>query len=220
MLAALWKALADVMSPEFRAVLWKALALTLALFIAVLVVVEVLLLTLTQFSWAWADWLLGLGTGLLLVVAFFFLMAPATAMFAGLFLDDIAGRVEARHYPADRAGTPLKPLRAFITGLQFAAVVLLVNLAVLPMVFLGIGAFVLVASNAYLLSREYFEMIAARHVSVAEARLRRKANAPRIFIAGVIPALLALVPIINLVVPLFATAYFVHIFKQAPASSA
>jgi CysZ protein len=75
-------------------------------------------------------------------------------------------------------------------------------------------------ANAFLLGREYFEMAAMRHMPPAEARKLRKENSPQIFIAGLLPALLALVPIVNLAVPLFATSYFVHLFKQVRASSA
>jgi CysZ protein len=35
-----------------------------------------------------------------------------------------------------------------------------------------------------------------------------------------LPAVMALVPIINLLVPIFATSYFVHIFKRVQKSSA
>jgi uncharacterized protein involved in cysteine biosynthesis len=43
-------------------------------------------------------------------------MAPVTAIFAGLYLDDIAGRVEARHYARDPAGTSLSGFRAVQTS--------------------------------------------------------------------------------------------------------
>jgi CysZ protein len=59
-----------------------------------------------------------------------------------------------------------------------------------------------------------------RHMEPAEAKALRKENSPRIFLAGLVPALLALVPIVNIVVPLFSTAYFIHLFKQVRASSA
>jgi CysZ protein len=95
-----------------------------------------------------------------------------------------------------------------------------VNIAVLPTVFFAIGAFVLVAANAYLISREYFVMAAARHLPLADAKALRKANTPMVFVAGLLPAIAAIVPILNLVVPLFATSYFVHLFKRAQASSA
>ena len=217
---AAFKALGDLLSPEFRAVLFKALGLTLALFIAVLIGVEVLLTTLTHFSWPWADWVLGVGTGIALLIAFFFLMSPVTAAFAGLFLDEVAEKVEARHYPLDPRGTPLATGRAILMALQFFVVVLVVNLAVLPVVLFGVGAVALVAANAYLLSREYFEMVAMRHMPEEEARILRRDNGPSVFFAGLLPALISLIPVVNLAVPLFATAYFTHLFKSVRGSSA
>jgi len=220
MISAFFKALGDLLSVEFRSVLLKAVGLTLALFVALLVAVEIILSVLTLVPWPWAETVLAIGTGLVLVVAFFFLMAPVTAIFAGLFLDDVALRVEARHYPRDARGTPLTMARSLVIALQFAAVVLAVNLAILPLVFTGIGAAALIAANAYLIGREYFEMVAMRHMPVYEARELRKQNTPVIFVAGMIPAVLSLVPLLNLAVPLFATSYFVHIFKRVRASSA
>jgi CysZ protein len=219
MISAAFKALGDLLSSEFRSVLFKAIGMTLALFIAILIGVEVLLTSLMVIPWPWAETLAAIGAGLLLFVAFFFMMAPVTAIFAGLYLDDIAGRVEARHYSQDIKGTPLSGFRAVQTSLQFALVILLVNIAVLPLVFTGLGAVALIIANAYLLSREFFEMIAMRHMPVDEARLLRKANTPRVFAAGFVPALLSLIPVVNLVVPLFATSYFMHIFKRVRATS-
>ncbi len=78
----------------------------------------------------------------------------------------------------------------------------------------------LVLINAYLISREYFEMAAMRVMAPEEARDLRRENAMTVLIAGLLPALLALVPIVNLTVPLFATSYFVHLFRTVRASSA
>lgn len=219
MLKSAFRAFGDLFSPEFHSVLFKALGLTIALFIAVLVIAEVLIASFTHFSWPWADQLVGLGAGVALLVAFFFLMSPVTAAFAGLFLDRIAEKVEERHYPLDPRGTPLPTSRAILMALQFFVVVLLVNLAVLPTVFFGFGAFVLVAANAYLIGREYFEMVAMRHMPVEEAKLLRRQNSPAIFLAALLPAFMSLVPVVNLAVPLFSTAYFTHLFKSVQASS-
>lgn len=220
MIKAAFKALGDLMSPAFRSVLLRAFGMTIALFIAILVLVEVALLGLTQFAWPWADYVLAIGTGLALFVAFFFLMSPVIAAFAGLFLDEIAARIEQQHYPQDRPGVPLPALPAILTAVQFAVIVLLVNLAVLPVVLFGVGAIALVLANAYLLSREFFEMAASRHMTIAEARQLRRDNAAAIAVAGLLPALMSLVPVVNLAAPLFATAYFVHLFKSVQASSA
>ena len=220
MIKSAFLAFGDLFSPEFRSVLFKALGLTIALFIGVLVISEVLIVSFTHFSWPWADRVVEIGTGLALLAAFFFLMSPVTAAFAGLFLDQIAEKVEERHYPWDPKGTPLPLGRAILLALQFFIVMLLVNLAVLPTVFFGIGAFVLVAANAYLIGREYFEMVAMRHMPVEEAKTLRKENSPTVFVAALLPAFMSLVPILNLAVPLFSTAYFTHLFKSVQASSA
>lgn len=219
MFTAAFKAIGDVMSPNFRSVLFKAIGLTIALFVGLLILVECLMIGMTQFSWPWADWVLGIGTGLALFVAFFFLIFPVTAAFAGLFLDSIAEMVERQHYPKDPVGNPLPTIRSIVTTLQFFLLILLVNLAVLPLVLLGIGVIALLIANAYLLSREFFEMAAMRHMSPDEARELRKANGPAIFFAGLLPALMSFVPFANLLVPLFSTSYFVHLFKQVRKSS-
>ena len=220
MIKAAFKALGDLSSPALRAILFKAFGLTILLFAGLLIGVEVLISILITLPWPWAETLIAVGGGLALAVAFFFLMAPVMAIFAGLFLDDVASLVETAHYPADPPGTPLTGSRAILMSLQFALVVLAVNLAVLPLVFTGLGAFALLGANAYLISREYFEMAAMRHMPVEEARLLRKQNTPQVFAAGLIPAALALIPIANIAAPLFATSYFVHLFKQVAASSA
>lgn len=220
MFKAFFKALNDVTSPEFRSVLWKSIGLTLALFVGVMVAVEIILSFLTLVPWPWLQTVIAIGTGLGLVAAFFFLIVPVTAMFAGLFLDWIATRIENSHYPQDVKGKPLSTIGALLFGLQFATVALAVNLIVLPLVFFaGFGAVLLLLANAYLISREYFEMAASRFMSPAAASALRKKNATKIYVAGLIPAALAMIPIINLAVPLFATSYFVHIFKSVQRSS-
>ena len=220
MVKALLMAFGDLFSPEFRRVWFRALGLTLVLFIVVMVVAQFILVTLTNFSWPWADELLGVGLGLALFVAFFFLMGPVTAAFAGLFLDRIAELVEQRHYPLDPPGSALPMVKSILFALKFFVVVLAVNLAVLPVVFLGVGAVALVAANAYLIGREYFEMVAMRHMATEDAREMRKQNGPAIFFAGLVPAVVSLIPVVNLAVPLFATSYFTHLFKSVRASSA
>ena len=116
--------------------------------------------------------------------------------------------------PRGRPGEALPTAQAIWTGVRFGLLVLAVNLALLPTLLLGIGAVAMVLANAYLLGREYFEMVAMRHMPPDEARALRKHNAPRVLAAGFIPALLAVVPFVNIITPLFSTVYFVHIFKR------
>ena len=220
MIKAAFTALADVLSADFRGVLFKAIGLAVLLLIAVVAGAVLLLDMMKLAPWGWGNAVIEVAAGLGLAVLAFFMIPPVTAIFAGLYLDRIAGLVERKHYPQDMPGRDLPAVKAALLGLQFGLLVLIVNLAVLPMLLFGIGAIALLIANAYLLSREFFEMAAMRHMPVEEAKLLRRENSTRIFAAGFVPAILALVPIVNLTVPLFSTSYFVHIFKRLQRSSA
>ncbi len=220
MVSAAFKALGDLLSPSFRSILWKAIGLSLLLFIAVFAAVQAVFWFLTFVPWPWLETLMAIGAGLGLLVAFFFLMAPVTSIFAGLYLDTVAGKVEARHYAADKPGVPLSGWTAISTSLQFAVLVLFANVLALPLVFTGFGVVVLLVINAYLISREYFEMVAMRFMPPRAAKELRKTNAMAVFVSGFLPAAMSLVPVLNLTVPLFATSYFVHIFKRVARTSA
>jgi len=219
MISAALKALSDVLSPPFRAVLWKSLGLTVLLLAGLWIVLEVVISGLALAPWEWANTLITVAAGLGLFALAVLMISPVTAIFAGLFLDGIAAMVEVKHYPMDRTGQDLPFRQALFTGIQFGLLVLAINILLLPVIFLGVGIFAIILANAYLLGREYFEMIAMRHMPPPEAKQLRLENSPRVLAAGFVPALLALVPIVNLLVPLFATAYMVHIYKQISARS-
>ncbi len=213
MFSAAVRALGDMMSPALRGVLWKALGLTVLLFVGLLVSLEVALSWLVNLPWHWLSTLLEILTGLGLFAGFIFLLGPVTAMFAGLFLDEIADQVEARHYPGEAPGSPLAVMPALLTGIQFALMVLAVNLVLLPTFFFGIGALAMWLANGYLLGREFFDLVATRHMPSAEATRLRKDNPGSVFAAGLLPAALSLVPFANFFTPLFATAYFCHVYR-------
>ena len=219
MIAAAFNALGDVTSPELRSVLWKALGLTLLLFVLLLLGVEALFYFITLLPYPWLETTLAFATGFGLLVLFFFLMVPVTAMFAGLYLDDVAAKVEQKHYAGDGIGQALSLMAGLWVSLRFGILVLIINIVALPFIFTGIGALILITINAYLLSRQYFEMAAMRYMSLDEAKHFRKENGLTVFAAGYIPAVMSLVPLLNLIVPLFATSYFVHLFKRVQKSS-
>lgn len=213
MIAATFRAVRDVLSPEFRTILWKAIGLTLLVFVGLLAALWIGSEALLVLPWVWLDEVIAGAASLVLLVVFFFLMAPVTAIFAGLFLDTAADIVEVSHYPEDPKGIPPSAWSSALMGLQFGLLVLAVNILVLPTVFFGIGVAIMLMANAYLLGREYFTMVAMRHMTVRRAAQLRKANSGRVWAAGLVPAGLALIPFLNILVPLFSTSYFVHIFK-------
>ena len=147
------------------------------------------------------------------------LLFPALAsLVVGLFLDDIAEATERRYYPADPPGTPMSLAASMAMGIRLAGLMILVNLAVLPvylllLVFPPLVAAAYTAVNGWLLSREYFGMVAARHGDRAVQRALLRRFSGRVFLAGCVIAILFSVPVLNLAAPLIGTALMVHVFK-------
>jgi CysZ protein len=204
----------DVLSQPFRSVLWKSLGLSIVLFISLLLILEFALSYLEFARYGWLEPVIALAAGAGLLLAFIVLAAPVTALFAGFFLDHVAALVERTHYPADTPGKPLPTAQALLTSLRFALTALFVNLLALPFLLFGIGLLAMLVANAYLLSREYFEMAGHRHLPPRRLAELRRLHAHRLFVAGLLPAAMMLIPFANLFVPLFATTYFTHIFKS------
>ncbi len=216
-------------SPEFRTVLLKTIGLTLLMLVGLWFGLRELF---AAFAWPWFDAMLpglpewagwfGLigaiiaGVGLALALAL--LIAPVTAIIAGLFLDDIAEVVERQDFPADPPGTAVPAGRAIVLAMKFFGIVVLGNIIALFLLLIpgiNIAAFFLV--NGYLIGREFFEFAAMRFRPEKEAKLLRRKHSGTIFMAGLIIAAFLSVPIVNLATPLFAAALMVHLHKMITA---
>jgi CysZ protein len=213
-------ALRQTFSPPMRAILWKSLGLTLGL-LALVWLGLTRLIQLFQASHhisaqypildSLAYYLAGFG----LVVVLAYLMPAVSILVAGFFLDDAAEIVERTDFPDDPPGRAMPFGTAMLYAVRFAGVTLLVNLAALVIFFvpvIGIAAFF--GANAYLLAREYFEMAAARFRPVPEAAEMRRVFAVRTLGAGCLLAAMMVVPILNLLTPLFGIALMVHLHKR------
>jgi len=213
----------QVLSPAVRRVLWKSLALTIALLALAWFALTRLFDRFLENQLAAADYPLleGFafflaGAGLFVVLAY--LLPVASAIVAGYFLDDVAEVVERVDFPGDPPGRALPLGRALLYGLRFAGLSLLVNLVALVLFFVpvvNIGAFFF--ANAYLLGREYFELAAGRFQSMEDASRMRVENRGTVMAAGAMLAALVLVPILNLLTPLFGVALMVHVHKRLAA---
>jgi CysZ protein len=221
MLSAAIKAAGQIFSPPFRAVLLKSLGLTLL----ILVVGWIGLQALAEHLLTWSNPTLNLiarvVAGLGTAFGMLFLVVPVTAAVAGLFLDDIAAVVERTYYPQDSPGAPVPLARGLVMSVRFGLLVLGLNLLMLPLLFVPVaGQIVWLGVNGYLLSREYFGLAAMRFRPEPEAAALRRRNRAEVFAGGLLTAALAIVPFANLLTPLFATAFFVHLHKRAVAKEA
>lgn len=222
-------ALSRLFSREFRSALLKSLGLTVLGLVALWFGLRALFDWLAM-PWidallpglpAWAGFLgvvaavlagIGLALGLALLIA------PVTAIVAGLFLDDVAEAVERRDYADDPPGVPMPTGTSIVLSLKFFGVVIAGNLLALLLLLVpgvNIAAFFLV--NGYLLGREFFEFAAMRFRPEAEAKALRRRHAGTVFLAGLVIAVFLAVPLLNLLTPLFAAAMMVHLHKAVAA---
>jgi CysZ protein len=212
----------ELLSPPFRAVFVKTLGLTVLALVAVWFgltsLVEWLALpwlhALLPGMPSWAGWIGGIVAAIALAFGMALLIAPVTAIVAGLFLDDIAEVVERTDYPGDPTGRAMPALRSLVLWMRFLGVVVLGNLVALLLLLVpgvNIAAFFIV--NGYLLGREFFEFAAMRFRPEEEARALRRHYAGTVFLAGLVISAFLAVPLLNLVTPLFAAAMMVHLHK-------
>ncbi|WP_192253514.1 sulfate transporter family protein [Mesorhizobium silamurunense] len=222
-------AASQLFSPEFRSVFVKTLGLTVLALVALWFGIESLLEWLA-WPWlqtfvpglpSWAGWLSAIIAGIVLAVGMAFLVAPVTAIIAGLFLDDVAEVVERTDYPNDPPGRALPALQSLVLAIKFFGVVILGNVVALLLLLvpgINIAAFFIV--NGYLLGREFFEFAAMRFRPEAGAKALRRKYAGTVFLAGLVIAAFLAVPLLNLLTPLFAAAMMVHLHKAISAREA
>ncbi|NIZ00771.1 EI24 domain-containing protein [Thalassospira lucentensis] len=206
------KSVSQFSDPRFRKVLLLSVAGALATIIGLWVLIWFGLSSITFFAdGGWlesaADWILGIGLSILVVLLF----PAATVLISSLLLDQIADAVEDRYYPTLPETRPQPILEALISGLKFALTALALNILILPLLLVTpVYVIAFYAMNGYLLSREYFELVAIRRYDARTVESIRKSRQKKLWLAGVGLTFLMTIPIVNLVAPIIATAFMVH----------
>jgi uncharacterized protein involved in cysteine biosynthesis len=233
MLSAAGKALAQMGSPPFRAILLRAIGLALVLIVALGIALHRLLAWLASYGEGAAEgalgphahaplgilfWIVSIAAGLGIILGSVFLMPAVTSLTASFFVDDVALAVEHEHYPLDPPGRAVPLPLALWEGIQTALVAVVVYLVALPfLLFAGFGVLIFFFATAYILGRQYFDLAAMRFRPPAEAKAMRKRHAGTVFTAGLLIAAFVSIPIVNLATPLFGMAFMVHMHKLLSA---
>jgi len=171
-------------------------------------------------GWAFdliAGFLLG---GTLLTVSLLLFPGVATII-VGFFLEEVVTAVEDRHYPTEPPARPQPTGEVFASTVKFAVLVIGLNILVLPLYLLLFFAppFNLILYyllNGYLISREYFELVAFRRMEPMSAGAMRRRNRGRVLMAGILLTFLLTIPVVNFLTPVLATAFMVHVFHGLP----
>ncbi|MDE0333947.1 MAG: EI24 domain-containing protein [Defluviicoccus sp.] len=217
----LFLAVRQAFDPAFRAVVLKTVAISAALFALLIASLGWALDALVLFDIAWLDWTIRAVAGAGAIVVAILAFPLVATIVVGLFLEDIADAVDARHYPHKPAAAGQPVVSSLVSAVRLVLVALILNVLVLPLYLIpGMNVFVFYGLNGYLLGREYFELVALRRIEPRTARRLRGRSRWRVFFGGVLIAVLFSIPVINWLMPIIATAFMVHEFDAVEQRNA
>lgn len=210
MLNAFFKTASALQQAYFWKIAGICAAITLGLFTAMFFGASYALSTWDIWGISWlTDATAFLGGSAAIILSF--ILAPLVfPLIASFFLDTVIDNVEK-----DRGlkipSQPASTMKALGAAIKFTVIALIINLAALPLFFIP-GIYYLV--NGYLFGREYFEMIALRYHSQKDAKALRRSRKYAVIVAGIVIAVTFTIPIINLVAPILATIFMVHMYHE------
>ena len=229
MLGYLSKALSQLGDPALRRVLLIGGAGSAVVFILLNVLVWWIFSSTVDLSslslWGWLEdileWTAGFVVGLSLLIVSAVLFPGVSTIIVGFLLEDVVAAVEARYYPNEPPARP-QPVSEVVTSTtRFALMVIGLNLLCLPfyLILMFIPPLNLVlyyVLNGYLISREFFELVALRRMEPAAALNMRRQSRGKIMVSGILLTFLLTIPIVNFLTPVIATAFMVHVFHSLP----
>jgi CysZ protein len=193
-----------------RSVGWSALAFV-ALEVAVIWGAHAALADFGWWSWL-ASLLGGVGAALLAVVLF----VPLATGIATLFIDRISDAVEHRHYPGLPPTDPAPLSVQMWDGLVLTVQVLALQIVGLAVALLlpGPGFLVAWGITAWAIGRGLFVAVAMRRMDLPAARALYRQNRVAVLVQGGVMAAAAMIPPLNLIVPVLGTAAMVHVLHR------
>ncbi len=215
MFSAFFKALAQLADPRIQKIVGVAIGLAVAVFAGTALLAWFLIGIIAGLPGWWGEAAQLGGIFVTLILAWFTFPALAAALSA-IFADQVIDAVEARHYPNRPKPRQTPFWSATLDGLKLAGLSLLANLFALPFLIVFPPAYVAIVYgiNGYLLGREYFAMAAQRRLSPAEAKAVFGRHRGLFVGGGIVIAFLSTLPIVNLIAPIIATAFMVHLFES------
>lgn len=208
---ALFLAFRQIGDPAFR------LPLILAVLGAALAVAGLIGLAAWLAGWAaaggpeWLAWITQAGGAAAGVFLGWWLFLPIALGIASLFTDSIAGAVERRHYPGLAAPSGASALAQMGHGIWFGCKLLLLQILLLPLFFIPIfGALLALLIAAHGLGAGLLREVALRRMNLAHSRIAWQRLRWQGWVLGLALALMAMVPVLNLLMPIIGIAAAAH----------
>jgi CysZ protein len=167
----------------------------------------------------WLSWLALAAGGAIGLLLAWWLFLPVAAAIASQLVEPVAAAVERRHYPGlpPPRGASVAAQVAF--GLRFGLRLLVIQIAMVPLLFIPlVGVAVALAISAHALGAGMVQQTALLRMDMAGARRAWHQNRLSGWALGLLLALMAMVPVLNLLVPVLGTAAAVHLLHRSTAS--
>jgi CysZ protein len=208
MLTDLARAVAMLAVPVVQRTLLLAIGLAVTLLILALPATDALVRAAGSTGYVLLDRVLeaaGLASTLLLA----WLVYPSViAAVLGFLLERVVAATEARYFPALSPAREQRMVEVAVYSVGFAAVVLGLNVVVLPLYLVpGLNVPVYLLLNGYLLGREYTELVLARRHPIGELGALRRRHKSQLWGSGLVTALVLMVPVVNLAAPIVGAAF-------------
>ena len=215
----------QLLHPKFRGVMLTAVGAAAATLVILTMILNAYWPESYAVGWEWldefGDWIASAGFWAVVAVGSYFLFPGIVTMVMSVLADQIAGAVEEEYYP-NRPGTRKVPVSDVMwSAAKLTMLMVFINLlAAIPYLILffvtaSTGALALfIAINGYLLGREYYEMVAIRHVNQRAVTTSRITHSGKIFVVGAMIAGMFLVPFLNILAPIIGAAMMTHIVHQ------
>ena len=215
MIRSLSKGVLQLREPSTKKILWVTLGISILACIALFAFIDLALTHTSFFQVSWIEILLDFLGRLAAVMITWLLFPVIISGVISLFLEGIARAVEAQHYPNLPQITNPSIVSTIISTGKFLSLLIVLNIGLLFFFFTGPIYIVLYyIINGYLISREFFDLISLRRVNAVKSGNLRKIHKSRLIFIGTIFVFLMQVPIVNLLVPIVATATMLHLFEN------
>ena len=213
----------DLLDPNMRILFLKTVFITITVILCVAMIIWGLFNSVQIFELNFLNKLISWAVGAILFITASAVLGPLMIVVAGIYSEDIAHRVEKKHYPNQVGQRFVGVAESIKTGGRLLLKSFIVNILFTPIYIVGgffpiIGILIFFGVNGYLLSRELFEIVASRHLGGDDRVLFWKANRKGSIFVGVLIICLSTVPLLNLISAMLGVIITTHFFQYCMAA--
>jgi len=207
-----------LLDPNMRIVFLKTVSISIIAVLSVAMIIWGLFNSVQIFELNFLNKLISWAVGIILFITASAILGPLIAVLGSIYSEEIAHHVEKKHYP-NRMGHRLVGVAESIKASGHLLLKsLTVNILLTPIYIVGgfvpiISVLIFFGVNGYLLGREFFEIVASRHIGRGDRVLFWKANRGGSIFIGVIIVCLSTVPLLNLVSAMLGVIISTHFFQ-------